>query len=195
VTRQSFADEGNAQAPVRVLGVVASPHGRGTTAHALGVFLDGCTQVGAVAAAIDLDGGVRTDDAVKAINDCDAVVFATPTYRATYTSLLGSLLERIDRDRASGSSAALAGKATAIVMTAAASEHFLATSHLAQMLTCFFGAQLLSPPLFFDRSALTSAGELCEKAQGQAQLHGRALVDLALACRTSEHIPALDPLV
>jgi FMN reductase len=181
--------------PVAVVGLLASPHGGGSTATALQALLDGCAEAGAETTLFDLGRVAKRDSVLRALERSAAVVFASPTYRATHTSLLGSFLEQVERGGPSESSAPLRGKVTAVVMTAAAPEHFLATERLHYILSAFFAAQVLSPCLSFARSAFGAEGALTEDAHELARLHGRALVDLAVACRASKNISALAPLV
>ena len=178
-----------------VVGIVASPHGGGSTAAAVQAFLDGCAAAGAETRLFDLSQVGNRDAVLRVVERSAGVVFGSPTYRATHTSLLGDFLEQIERGGSSESSAPLRGKVTAVVMTAAAPEHFLATERLHFILSSFFAAQVLSPSLFFARSAFGADGALTEEADERARLHGHALVDLAVACRASKHIGALTPLV
>jgi FMN reductase len=64
-----------------------------------------------------------------------------------------------------------------------------------QILTGFFATQVLAPPLYLAASAFSGGGGLHEAPAATARAHGRALVDLALACRASEHVASLRPLV
>ncbi|MBQ0826845.1 flavodoxin family protein [Streptomyces tagetis] len=182
---------------LKVTAVLASPHGSGSTAAAVDAVLDGCRDAGAVCTLVDLRDGAADGfaGAREAIEEADAVVFASPTYRATHTSLLASFLEGVERGARFETRAPLRGKATAVVMTGAAPEHFLATERLRATLASFYAVQVLSPSLFLTRSAFGPDASLTPDAAGTAVLHGRALVDLAAACRASGNIALLKPLV
>jgi FMN reductase len=182
-------------AAVTILGIAASPHGAGTTTAAVGAFLEGSAGAGARTELLELSAVRDHGIVLGAMQRADGIVFGSPTYRATHTSLLGGFLERVGRGGPHEISAPLKGKATAIVMTGAAREHFLATGALQNILSAFFAVQVLSPPLFLARGAVEADGQLAAAARQRAQLHGRALVDLAVACRASKRIAALEPVV
>ena len=60
----------------------------------------------------------------------------------------------------------------------------------------FFGAQLLSPGLYFPAAAFTDdATGLRDEPRELAELHGRALVELATAVRASKVLRTLRPLI
>jgi FMN reductase len=179
---------------LRVVAVLASPSPTGSTAAAVHTMLEGCAEQGADVDTVHLTAD-SNDAALARIASADAIILASPTYRSTHTSLLGRFLELVERDPTNPDEASLTGKVTAVVMTGASSEHFLAPTALLQVLTCFFGAQVLSPPLYFDRGAFDTTGQMREPSAQLALEHGRALVDLTLACRASEHIGNLRPLV
>jgi FMN reductase len=189
MTRQSISDR------LSILGVVASPHGSGTTLAAVAAVLEGCRESGAETELVDLAAEPGTRTMIDKVESFDAVVFGSPTYRATHTSLLANLLEQIGRGAAYESGAPLRGKATAIVMTGAATEHFLATEKLRSTLAVFFAAQVLSPSLYLAPRDFGPDKALNDRATDLARLHGRALVDLAAACRSSKSLSALQPVV
>jgi FMN reductase len=177
-----------------VLGVVASPHGGGSTLNAVCAVLDGASEGGSMTEVVDL---VSSDLAVVVakIDAADAVVFGSPVYRSSHTALLEQLLEHVQRGAANETSAPLHGKATCIVMTGATSAHFLGTEHLRSILASFFASQVLSPALYLDRGAFDEHNHLDEQSHELALLHGRALVELAQAVRTGKALGQLEPLV
>lgn len=177
---------------MRILGVVGSPSVGGRTDAGVAGVLAGC--LGADTQKLSLaDTDVAT--VLDAVEAADAVVFGSPTYRASFSSLLRSLFETAERGRyTTETKAHLAGTTAAIVMTNNAPEHFLAQDSLRSLLAGFYGCQVLSPGLVlthphFDGSDLTAdAAEL-------AASHGRALVDLTTAVQGSAAIRALTPQV
>lgn len=179
---------------MRVLGIVGSPSVGGRTDAAVAGLLAGCRGGDVVVQKLSLaDTDVPT--VLAAMDAADAVVFGSPTYRASFSSLLRGLLEATERGRyATETTAPLRGTTAAVVMTANAPEHFLAQDSLRSLLAGFFGVQVLSPGLslghpHFDGSALTAeAAEL-------TAAHGRALVDLTVAVRASAAMQALQPQV
>lgn len=177
---------------MKVLGIVGSPSVGGRTDAGVAGVLAGCT--GAETEKLSLaDTDVAT--VLDAVEAADAVVFGSPTYRASFSSLLRSLFEVAERGRyTTETKAHLAGTTAAIVMTNNAPEHFLAQDSLRSLLAGFYGCQVLSPGLVlthphFDGTDLTpDAAEL-------AASHGRALVDLTAAVQGSAAIRALQPQV
>ncbi|MCW5251343.1 NAD(P)H-dependent oxidoreductase [Streptomyces sp. SHP 1-2] len=188
---------GGAPGALRVTAVLASPHGSGSTAAAAGAVLEGCREAGALCTLVDLRDGAADGfaAAVEAVEEADAVVFASPVHRATHTSLLASFLEHVERGVKHETRAPLRGKAAAVVMTGAAPEHFLAPEKLRSVLTSFYAVQVLSPSLFLTGTAFGPDRSLTPGAAGTGVLHGRALVDLAAACRAGGSIALLRPLV
>lgn len=182
------------ESPARVVGVLASPHGSGSTAVVMDTFLSGAQMAGTTTNVIDL-AKVTTADAIAAVEACDAVVFGSPTYRAMHTSLLGAFLEGVERGGPSDSTGPLAGKACAILMTGATQSHFLATGRLRAILTDFFACQVLAPSLYITPSSFHEDKRLKDAPREMVLAHGAALVDLAVAVRTSPAIRALRPLV
>lgn len=179
--------------PLRIIAIVASPHGGGSTAAAAQVMVGACRGAGADTNVISL---VESDSpaVVEAVDAADAVIFASPTYRASHTSLLGGFLERLERGSAWESGAPLRGKATAVLMTGAAPEHFLATEKLRLILSSFFATQVLSPSLFLAAGAFNDKRPT-DNTRELLEAHGRALVDLTAAVRTSKNLSTLEPLV
>jgi FMN reductase len=177
---------------VSVLGVVASPHPSARTDHAVAAVLAGAASAGAETSRIALAQVHRTE-ALAALAAADAVIFGSPTYRATYTALLKDLLEATERGRYGESSAPLQGKAAAVVLTGASHHHFLAIDSLRSVLAGFFAVQVLSPGLYLEHSAYTEDKQLAGAAVETAAAHGAALVDLAAAVKGSAALQALQP--
>jgi len=181
-------------ARLHVLAIAASPHGSGSTTHALEAVLAGVRDQGADVSFVDLTTE-STDSVVAAIEAADAVVLGSPVYRASHTALLAGLLERVERGAEYENSAPLKGKAAAIVLSGASHHHFLATEKLRSTLASFFAVQTLSPALYLTPDDFNEAKELSNAARDLAHLHGRALVELATAVRTGDALSQLTPLV
>jgi FMN reductase len=82
------------------------------------------------------------------------------------------------------------------VLTGASDHHFLAVEKVRGILGGFFGAQLLSPGLYFPSAAYVEGGAALQDEQQQlAELHGRALVELATAVGSSRWLRGLRPQV
>lgn len=173
---------------MKVLGVDGSPHGPGKTAAAVSAVLAGAAGRGAATELIRHDD----PDVVARIAQADAVVFGSPTYRATHTAALRTLLEKVDRKPGNEP---LAGTPVAVVMTGASDAHFLGTRDLSATLAGFFGTQVLAPDLYFQGRDFDADGSLAGRAAELAPLHGEALLALAGAVRESAALQALRPVV
>jgi FMN reductase len=180
------------ETPLTVLGLVASPQGSARTALAVGAVLDGAREAGATTTQLAL---VEHDqaDVLQAMAAADAVVFGSPVYRATYSSLLKQLLEVTQRGMYGEASAPLRGTAAAVVLTGATAHHYLAVDSLRSVLSGFFAAQVLSPGLYLDHSGYVDGSTLTDPTRELAGTHGRALVELATAVRSSSILRTLQP--
>lgn len=173
---------------MKILGIDGSPHGPGKTAKVVGHVLEGAASRGA---AVDLIT-CGAPDAVDRIAEADAVVFGSPTYRASHSSALRALLEKMDRD---GAKAPLLATPAAVVMTGGSTAHFLGTEDLAGVLRGFFGTQVLAPSLYFHPQHFDSEGDAVPGAVEQCRTHGAALWELAAAVRNSAALRSLKPLI
>lgn len=173
---------------MKILGIDGSPNGPGKTAQVVEHVLAGAAGRGA---AVDL---ITSDapNAVDRIAEADAVVFGSPTYRASHSSTLRALLEKMDRD---GAKAPLLGTPTAVVMTGGTAAHFLGTEDLAGVLRGFFGTQVLAPSLYFHHQHFDVAGNACHDAIELCRIQGAALWELATAVQNSTALRSLRPLV
>lgn len=131
-------------------------------------------------------GSVR--ELLDTLDAADVVVIGTPVYRAAMSGLTKSLLDLVPRGQYDGPTAPLRAKPVAVVMTAAAKEHFLAAEGLVGMLHGFFAAHVVPPTLFASHAEVTSDGEIDEELMGRARTTGRALAELHAALA---HAPAL----
>lgn len=181
-------------ASIHIVAVVGSPHGSGATSNAVEAVLAGARQFGASTTLLDLTSA-DPDQVLAALEVAHGVVLASPVYRASHTSLLAGLLERVQRGAPGESAAPLRGKAVAIVLTGASEHHFLATERLRGTVASFFAAQTLSPALYLSPAAYTADKTLAEASRELAVLHGRALVELATAVTRGDALAQLTPLV
>jgi FMN reductase len=178
-----------------VVAVVGSPHAGGRTRVAVDAVLRGAAEQGCDTRVLEL-AETGTEDAVAAMGDADAVVFGSPTYRADIAAQLKALLDATPRGMAYESGDPLRGTTCATVLTGASDHHFLAVEKVRGILGGFFGAQLLSPGLYLPSAAYTDDGRaLRDDLQELAELHGRALVELATAVRSSRFLRELRPLI
>ena len=178
-----------------VVAVSGSPKAGGRTRVAVDAVLHGATEQGADVRVLEL-ADTATADAVAALGDADAVVFGSPTYRADITGQLKSFLDATPRGMAYETGDPLRGTVCATVLTGASDHHFLAVEKVRGILGGFFGAQLLSPGLYFPSAAFTDDGTALQDEQRRlAEQHGRALVELAAAVGSSTYLRALRPLI
>ena len=178
-----------------VVAVIGSPKAGGRTRVAVDALLHGAVQEGAEARVLEL-ADTANPDAVAAMNEADAVVFGSPTYRADITAQLKGLLDVTPRGASYEKGDPLRGTTCATVLTGASDHHFLAVEKVRGILGGFFGVQILSPGLYFPSAAFTEdkTGLVGEQRQ-LAELHGRALVELTTAVRSSKWLRDLRPLV
>lgn len=177
---------------MRIIGLVAGPEPGGRTSTAVSAVLAGAN--GAQTALFELSE-IELDVAIHAIDTADAVVFGSPIYRATYSSLLKTLLEATERGKWGEATAPLRGKVAATVLTGASPHHFLAVNELRNVLAGFFAVQVLAPGLYLDHGGYVDRATLTEVSIELATAHGAALVDLTSAVRASPAIIGLTPQV
>ena len=83
---------------------------------------------------------------------------------------------------------------SAIVGTGASDHHFLAPEKVRGILGGFFAAPLVSPGLYLPSAAFAEGGTaLLDEPQQRAELHGRALVELATAVGSSRWLRTMRP--
>ena len=168
-----------------IVGVVGSPNAGGRTRVAVDAVLGGAAAEGAEVRVYEL-ADTATPDVVAAMGAADAVVFGSPTYRADIAAQLKGLLDQTPRGAAYESGDPLRGTVCATVLTGASDHHFLAVEKVRGILGGFFGTQLLSPGLYLPSAAFAEGGgALRDEQQQLAELHGRALVELATAVGSS----------
>jgi FMN reductase len=178
-----------------VVAVVGSPKAGGRTRVAVDAVLHGAADQGADTRVVEL---AETDpgEAIAALGEAEAAVFGSPTYRADIAAQLKALLDAMPRGMSYESGDPLRGTVCATVLTGASDHHFLAVEKVRGILGGFFGAQLLSPGLYLPAAAFTDDGRsLTDEARQLAELHGRALVELATAVRASTYLRDLRPLI
>jgi FMN reductase len=123
--------------------------------------------------------GDDTANVIEAIGRADAVILASPVYRASFTGALKNLLDHIPIE-------ALAGKPCGIVAMGATQHHYLGVdSHLRDVLA-WFGA-LVAPASVYLTSADFVDGQLSETARRElAELITTVLRLRAVAPRAGE---------
>ena len=178
-----------------IVGVIGSPKAGGRTRVAVDAMLRGAAEQGANTSVCEL-AEIELTDVIAAMDGADAVVFGSPTYRADISAQLKALLDTTGRGMAYESGDPLRGTVCATVLTGASDHHFLAAEKVRGILGGFFGAQLLSPGLYLPAAAFTDDGaQLTDDARRTAELHGRALVELTAAVRSSKWLRDLRPLI
>ena len=178
-----------------VVAVVGSPKAGGRTRVAVDAVLSGAAEEGAEVRVHEL-ADTSVADAVTALGEADAAVFGSPTYRADITAQLKGLLDATPRGAVYESGDPLRGTVCATVLTGASDHHFLAVEKVRGILGGFFGAQLLSPGLYLPSAAYSEEGTaLLDEPRRLAEMHGRALVELATAVRSSKWLRDLRPLI
>lgn len=187
--------EGPIAAPVELLLIDGSPRGGGRTATVLEAIAAGARQAGASALAIGLGGDLEgaTGVVLERAPRCEAFVFGSPTYRATYTAELKHLLDRMPRGMEGEPAAPLRARAAAIALTGATFHHFLAVDSLRNVLAGFFGCFVLPGGLYVPHEAFDADGRLQRGYAELAHRLGHAVVALAEAIRAAPALGALAP--
>jgi FMN reductase len=178
---------------MQILALVGSPNEGGRTLTAVRGMLVGAEEAGASSAVLELAGNPEPAEVQDAMERADGIIFASPTYRARASASLKQVLEATQRGLYGETRAPLQGKATAIVQTGASPHHFLGIDDLRSVLAGFFAAQVLAPGLYLEQADYVDRETLGGAAADTAAAHGRALVALAKAVRSSVSLTALQP--
>jgi FMN reductase len=125
----------------------------------------------------------------------DCFVVGTPMYRATYTGLLKSLLDRTPRGLYEPGEPPFRARPVAVVGTGASAHHFLGVDPLIALLVRFFGAFVVPPAFYADHAAFDETGALGEAAAVHARQLGAATAALAQAIASSPTLQATGPQV
>ena len=172
-----------------VVAVIGSPKAGGRTRVAVDAVLRGAEEEGARTRVVEL-ADTAVPDAIAALEEADAAVVASPTYRADITSQLKALLDATPRGMAAYESGdPLRATACATVLTGASDHHFLAGDRVRAILSGFFAAPLLSPGLYLPSAAYAeerrgaagraAAARRAARAGAGGTRDGRRLVTLA----------------
>ena len=178
----------------KLLALIGDPNPSKRTAAAVDAFCEGASSAGAAITIIQVEDGRLGESLLASIAAADAVVFASPTYRAGISWVLKSVIDQLPRGFA-GEPNVLQGKACATIMTGASDHHFLGGDGFRAVLAGFYAAQVLSPGLYFSRSAFDGDGTLIIDQTRLAHAHGRALVEFGTALKACPAVSALAPLV
>ena len=100
--------------------------------------------------------GVDTQDAVSAISTADAVIFASPVYRATYPGVLKNFIDLLPIE-------SLRDKPVGILAMGASDHHFLGVDSQMRLVLSWFGALTL-PNAVYLNGADFSEGQLSSKS-------------------------------
>jgi FMN reductase len=184
----------NAERAVAVLAVDGSPTAGGRTRAGLNAVSSAAGEAGASVETITLGAdGAGVGPVIAALDTADAVILASPVYRASFATPLKQLLDAIPRVGTDPPESPLTAKAVAVVYTGASLHHFLALDSLRSVLAGFFAAHVVPPGLYLTRAAFDEDLELVDPYAGQAHLQGVALVELARALRRSPVLRSLRP--
>jgi FMN reductase len=179
-------------APVSVLAIDGSPEGGGRTRSAIRAVSAAAGGLGASVETVGLAEPDGPDRVLLALEQVEAVVIGAPVYRATAAAPLKQLLDLVPRG-AEERESPLAAKPVVIVHTGASTHHFLALDSLRSVLAGFFAAHVVPPGLYVPRAGFAEDGSLLEPYASHARTQGAALVELALAIRTSTALAAVRP--
>jgi len=127
-----------------------------------------------------------TPTVVGSISAADAVILATPVYRATYTGALKNLLDLTPVG-------ALSGKACGIVAMGATEHHYVGVDGQLRAVLAWFGA-LVAPNSVYLSSAAFVEGEPSEPARAEVRELMRSVLTLQIALRELSHPLGPPPL-
>ena len=120
------------------------------------------------------------------IVDADAVLLATPVYRATYTGALKNLLDLTPVG-------SLSGKACGIIAMGAGDHHYLGVDSQLRGVLAWFGA-LVAPNSVYLTSADFTNGEPSDAALGEVRELLRSVLTMQIAFRQLSHPLGPPPL-
>jgi FMN reductase len=144
--------------------VVGNPKPQSRTlavAQAVAARISGGSEVSRVIDLCDYAQDLFTwpNDEVAALNDSvaasDAVVFASPTYKAAYTGLLKAFLDRYPSN-------GLDGTVAVAVMTGASAHHAMAVDTALRPVLVELGASVPSRGLYFEMSQMDRMDEVVD---------------------------------
>jgi FMN reductase len=127
---------------------------------------------------LDQMGGDEARVVGKAV-DADAIILATPVYRASYTGALKNLLDLMPVG-------ALSGKACGIVAMGASEHHYLGVDWQLRAVLGWFGA-LVAPNSVYLTSEDFKDGEPSDAAQGEVRELMRSVITMQIAFRQLSH--------
>lgn len=91
---------------------------------------------------------------IDAVVGADALIFATPIYRGSYTGVLKNVFDLLPND-------ALIGKPVGLIATAGSDHHFLAVEHELKPVLGFFGAHAI-PGVGYANNSNYADGDLVD---------------------------------
>jgi FMN reductase len=177
---------------VKITAINGSMTAGGNTRILIEAILDGAGDRDAEL--VELAGSATTtvQAAASAIHSANAVVFASPIYRASIGAPLKTLLERLPRGMHGEAAAPLQGRAVAIAATGSTLHHYLALNELRNVLAGFFCAHVVPPGVYVPSEGFDE-GRLAEPYVGFARTQGQALAELAAVLDASTFLKELRP--
>jgi len=148
---------GSVTPPGRLSGAISQAVARAATAgHDIALFDLAELRIGFVGRPEDDPANADAARMVWAVTGAEAVLFATPVYRATFTGALKNLLDLLPAE-------ALMAKPVGIVAMGATPHHFLGVDHHLRDVLAWFGA-LVAPVSVYLTNAEFADGQLSETA-------------------------------
>lgn len=114
----------------------------------------------------------------ESLRSCDALVVASPVYKASYTGLLKHFLDLLEMD-------IMVGKPVLVAATGKAPQHALMIDHQFRPLFAFFRAICIPSSLFALDSDFASADQLTEAMHGKVRASAAELKRFALSINVS----------
>lgn len=115
----------------------------------------------------------RLEPVIRRVAECDVAVFASPTYKATYTGLLKSFIDGFPAD-------GLAGVVAIPVMTGADEQHSLASTFSLAPVLSELGAVVPGRGFYFPVSHMADVGPLVTQAADRYRANIERIARLGL---------------
>ncbi|OOG58003.1 NAD(P)H-dependent oxidoreductase [Polaromonas sp. C04] len=179
---------------MKILAILCSPHPSKRTKAAVEAVLAGAASGGSATELREVADGRWTSELEEAVLGSDAVVLASPTFRADVAWPLKVLLDEMRRGDIA-SPGPLLRKVCATVMSGGSAHHFMGGDKVRSVLDSFFGTQLLCPGIYVTPDDFSSDGTLVEPMSRRLNIAGQALVELAGAVKASPSLRAHMPLI
>ena len=128
-----------------------------------------------------------TPEAVRRVQDADAVIIATPTYRGTFSGALKNFLDLLPRE-------ALLGKPVGLIASGGSPHHFLSIDMGLRPVLAWFGACVLPGSVYVENADFANGALVEERTRDGLTQLGEALTAFTERLRDSDVSPPPLPM-